>query len=336
MRFPPSRPSEGAARTLAAAGPGARALALSAALILLAACRLHQTDEEVYFDLEADASLIDYSRVTVVLQDSLGRDRATLFDDSLTSTRRLHRLPAGPYRGGPARIVILGFRDGRPAYRETRVYDGMTQQVLAVDIFLGPFEPEKPVGAAPKPPYLAGWSPDTLVSIRDSVSLWAEAMDPDGDLEGYGLDCDGDGKFEDSAALRGGRTEIRRGRRFTDSGEYACRLRIWDAGGRGVERRLGVKVEQDPPRADAGTDTIVMAGTAILLHARGDDKYGPILTREWKLGTKPFAPVTQQETVHEAPAEPGLLTCILRVTDSDGLSAEDTLLVTVIPRTGLP
>lgn len=331
MRCPPRLPSRlrrGRSRALAALATG-----------LLAACTLaDRPEEEAFFDLEADPALSSYSRVQVELQDSLGNPRATLFDDSLASPASLRRLPAGPYRGGAARLVITAFRAGEPMYRETRVYDGATQRVLSVDIALGPFGPggPAPVAASGKPPVLAAVMPDTVVSIRDSVALWAEAADPDGDLAGFAIDCDADGRFEDSAAISGYKKLILAGRSFADSGKRSCRLKIWDNGGRSAEGRLQVDVRQDPPVADAGLDTSVVAGTWIRLHARGDDRFGPIVTREWKIGAKPFAPVAQQETVHEAPSEPGTLTCILRVTDSDGLAGLDTVVVTVIPRTGLP
>lgn len=331
MRFPPRLPTD-AFPARAAAG------LLMASVLLPISCRLNDAGDRAYFDLEADSSLTRYSRVTVELQDSVGTRQAILFDDSLSSVGRLRRLPAGSYRGGAARIVIQAYRDGHQAYRETRLYDGQSQTVASVDIFLGPFGPEEPVpgSALPRAPVLASRMPDTLVSIRDSVTLWAEAFDADGDLSGYGLDCDGDGRFEDSGTVQGPKAGIIRGRRFADSGSHACLLRVWDRGGRSVQGRLGVRVEWDPPTADAGRDTVVTAGSEILLHARGDDLFGPIVTREWKIGSKPFVSITRQETVLQAPLEPGELVCILRITDSDGLTVQDTLLVTVIPRTGNP
>ena len=336
MRFPPRLPTD-----LLSAGDAARIVAsglLLVAVLAMASCTPSGSEDEVYFSLEADPDLTRYTRVTIVLQDSVGVPLSILFDDSLASVDRLRRLPAGSYRGGAARIVILGYQAGRPVYRETRVYDGATQTVASVDVFLGPFGPaDADPGPVPsKLPVLASIMPDTLVSIRDSVFLWAEAFDADGDLAGYGMDCDGDGRFEDSAAMQGSRTAINRVRRFADSGSHACIVRIWDKGGRSAQARLGIRVEWDPPSADAGKDTTVTAGSQILLHARGDDKFGPVVTREWRTGSKPFVPVSQQESVQAAPLEPGTLAYILRITDSDGLSTEDTLLVTVIPRTGNP
>jgi hypothetical protein len=348
---PPARPSEdgrrGPARkrrylaSVTRRLPAFAGSALLLAAILLQACRIEGPAEEVYFDLEVDSVLTGYGRVTVALQDSLGSPLAVLFDDSLASPGALRRLPAGPYRGGAARLVIQGYAEGRPVYRETRVYDGRTGRVSAVDIHLGPFPPSgpgefDPVQNPPRPPVLVGFLADTVVSIRDSVELWAFAEDPDGDLRGWSMDCDGDGRFEDSAAVSGGRASILRGRRFNDSGAHRCVLVVRDRGGREARANLGVRVEWDPPTADAGEDTTVVEGTRILLHARGEDRFGPIVTREWKIGDLPFRHVPQQETTHEAPAGPGELVCILRVTDSDGLQALDTLRVTVIPRTQTP
>lgn len=338
----PSRPSPASEPRPAASRPPerarARAAGLWAAALLLAACGLHRPEEEAWFDLEADPALAGFSRVTVALHDSLGNFRATLFDDSLASPDALRRLPAGPYRGGPARIVIEGWRGGRPVYRETRVYDGEAQKVLAVDIYLAPSLIDSPATGPlpPRDPVLEALAPDTVISIGDSAGLWAQVADADGDLRAYGMDCDGDGIFEDTGSLGGSRATLRLGRRFADSGTYACRLEVRDAGRRKASGRLTVRVERDPPVADAGADTTVAAGTRILLHARGRDRFGPIVFREWKIGARPFTPVAQQETVLEAPSEPGVLPCILRVTDSDGLTALDTLLVTVIPRTPSP
>jgi hypothetical protein len=328
-------------RVGAATGPVSTGVAgfLLAAALTLAGCRLGDAEAESYFDIEADSALTGYTRVTVQLQDSLGGDRATLFDESLRTLDRLRRLPAGPYRGEAARIVIMGYQGDRPRYRETRHYAGAIQSVLAVDIFLWPSDSAEIPAAGrtpPRNPVLAGWLRDTVISIRDSIGLWAEVTDADGDLAGYGFDCDGDGKIEDSAAVSGPRAGIVRGMRFPDTGSFGCDLKIWDVGRRPTLARIKVRVELDLPRADAGEDTAVVAGSRILLHAGGDDRFGPIVTREWKLGAKPFVPVPQIETVHPAPSEPGTLTCILRVTDSDGFAALDTVLVTVIPRTSAP
>ena len=293
---------------------------------------------EAYFRLEASPALIGYRKVTIQLGDSLGHFQATLYDDTLPSLDRLNRLPAGPYRGGTALITILAYRGDRLAYRETRLYDGESQEVLSVAVFKDDAAvvpvprdtqplPGKPAGHAPT---LASLRGDTLVTIGDSVPLPAEAADADGDLAGYAWDCNGDGRPEDSAALYGPSARIRFGRSFPDPGDHACVLRVWDAEGRSVQGRVGIRVILDPPVADAGKDTTVAVETPILLHAMGVDGYGPVVTREWKIGSAEFKHVTRQETSISAPATAGNLVCILRITDSDGQTGLDTLIVKVV------
>jgi Cadherin-like beta sandwich domain len=92
---------------------------------------------------------------------------------------------------------------------------------------------------------------------------------------------------------------------------------------------VNINVLSDPPVAHAGQDTTVAVETSIRLHAMGSDGFGPVVYREWKIGTGEFMRVPQQETSIPAPATPGDLECILRITDSDGLTALDTMIVKV-------
>jgi hypothetical protein len=317
-----------------------RSLLAGAALasaFALSSCMIGPEPDPAYFRLEADSSLVSYSKVTVQLADSVGNLQATLYDDTLPDIARLQRLPAGPYRGGAARIILVGYRGSKVAYRETRVYDGARQIVLAVDVFkddsaepVPPIVPTGPVAPAKHAPTLASLPGDTLVSIRDSVLLPAEAEDADADLAGYSWDCDGDGKPDVTGSLSGSRAKIRYGRSFRDSGTHACTIKVWDAQGLSVQGKATVRVAWDAPKADAGKDTVVEVETPILLHAKGEDGFGPIVTREWKIGNGEFKHISQQETSILAPATPGDLICILRVTDSDSLSTLDTLVVKVV------
>jgi hypothetical protein len=322
MRFPRAYPSS-LLRPLALAGS------------LCASACLNSNEPETFFRVEGGPTLLAYSRVAINLDDTTGRRVATLYDDTLPDLKRLERLPARSYSGETARILIEGYHGPRLAYRETRLYEGRTQRLL--DLRIERFDDSTAAvpdpGTAPAqshPPFLSAFPSDTSVSIRDSVPLTAEAYDADGDLAAYAWQC-GAGGPKDSAVILGFQARIRFGVRYPDSGQRECTLRIWDLRKGFTEAKVKVNVKLDPPWADAGRDTTVPSGGVILLHAGGEDGFGPIVSRAWSIGGAPFAPVPQIETTLPAPKAPGDLVCILRVIDSDSLIAYDTLRVHVAP-----
>jgi hypothetical protein len=308
------------------------------ATVVFMSCINNEDRPEAYLSLQTGADIMTYQRVAIRMSDTLGRNPITLFNDSVSSMARLGRLNAGPYRGGKVRISIEGYRASILVYREIRLYDGASQKVMSVDVARGdslvviPVGPD--TGLTVKPvrhlPDFAAFPADTLVTIKDSIPLPSEVTDADGDLAGYTWDCNGDGKPEDSAALAGYRVKIRFSRTYPDSGTRFCVLKIWDKEGQSAQRRVRIQVLLDPPVADAGHDTVVVVGTAINLHANGEDGYGPVVSREWKLGSSEYKPMTQGEWSTLAPTAPGELVCILRLTDLDGLTDYDTMVVTVI------
>lgn len=323
--------------------PRTSLLALAALPLLLASCRINGGgSDSAYFRVEGDSSLTAYGRVVVLLCDPEDKVLDTLFDDSLASLDDLKALPAGSYHGGPARIKVLAYRGDTLAHAETRVYDGDTQKLVALVITppdslpQGPAPSDSQPAPGPTPPAdphgpaLDSLSRDTVVSIKDSVDFVALVFDPDGDLAAYSLSCDG--KTGDSTMISGYRTRIDAKHAFPDSGDHSCELKVWDRAGHSVRARRGARVEWDAPTVDAGKDTVVPVGGVIKLHAKGDDRFGPIVTREWKLNDGFWTVSPQQETQRTAPDEPGALTFILRVTDSDGLTSQDTLVVTIVPR----
>jgi hypothetical protein len=306
------------------------ALAALAAVVLLPGCRVNGSGpDQAYFDVEGDSSLIAYNRVVVLLCDSSDAVLDTLFDDSLQSLADLRGLPAGAYNGGPARIKVLGYRDGKLVHGETRVYDGAAQRVIALDTSLSD-SGVAIVAGVPHGPVLDSLSGDTVVSIRDRIPIAARVFDPDGDLAAYSWSCDG-GPESDSTIINGYRVSIAAGSAFPDSGNHSCELKVWDRAGHVAKAGHSIRVERDPPTADAGKDTVVVAGSIIRLHAKGDDRFDAIVNREWKTASGPWVRSPQQETQQMAPDQPGEVVFVLRITDSDGLTAEDTLIVTVTP-----
>jgi hypothetical protein len=326
---------------------GIRVLLLTSTL-LVTDCTLNDTAPGgTYIRLEGSSQLTTYQRVTILFGDTLGNVRDTLYDDSLPSLAKLNRLPVVDYKGGAALISIHGYRNNALVYSESRVYDGRTQKVLSLNIskpdsLIPVNQPLPPVGvvSTSRNPSLSVFPRDTIVSIKDSVILTTEALDPDGDLFAYSWSCTGPvaateapatGTFAaDSSTLQGSRQKIAYGKRFAQPGNYTCALRIYDKGGRRCDSSTSIRVELDPPRADAGRDTTVVAGTKIYLHGMGYDGYGPIYAQAWKIGDLNFYPVYFWESSTLAPNTPGDLLCILRVMDKDSLFALDTMVVTVI------
>ncbi len=307
-----------------------------AGIALTTSCTLtDNTAGGTYFHLEGSPQLTTYERVTIIFGDTLGHVQDTLYDDSLPSLARLNRLPVTGYQGGTVLIGIHGYRKGVLVYSESRLYDGRTQKVMALNINKPDTitlvnEPLPNVVPVFQKPVLSVFPHDTTVSIKDSVLLASEATDADGDLFAYAWTCSGGTGPVDSANMQGAHQKIYYGKRFAQPGNYTCTLRIYDKGGRKCDSSVSIRVELDAPKANAGTDTTVVAGTRINLHGMGTDGYGPIYAVAWKIGDLGFTPVTKWDLSIIAPNIPGDLQCVLKVMDTDSLITLDTVVVTVV------
>jgi hypothetical protein len=78
-----------------------------------------------------------------------------------------------------------------------------------------------------------------------------------------------------------------------------------------------------------GHDTTVIAGTPVNFHVLGKDSLGTIAKRELKVGNGPYLNLSKQDTSLIIPGDSGSVTCVGRVTDDDGNSDEDTMVVTL-------
>lgn len=180
------------------------------------------------------------------------------------------------------------------------------------------------------PLVLFGLSPrDTVVSIKDSVPFWAQAAGSDGQVRLISWDYDGDGAQDEALGVEEVSLIFRGGYRYNVAGVYKLAVKATDASGRTVKDSARITVKQDPPKAIAGADTLVFTGTKVTLHAKGIDSLGVIVKKEWSVAGANFAAVSKQDTTFTAPASVSVLNCILRVTDDDGFSTTDTMVVTV-------
>ena len=173
---------------------------------------------------------------------------------------------------------------------------------------------------------------DTDISIKDSIAMTAKVRDVDGKVSWCGWDYDGDGVYEDSLATADSAVEIVLGHRYPDAGSFLAILKVEDENGKARLDTVKVKVELDRPKADLGPDFSVTVGAPVAIHAKGTDKFGKIIRRELRvLGAgSGFRDLSGEDTALTAPADPGALTVVLKVTDDDSLTDVDTLNVTVI------
>jgi hypothetical protein len=193
-------------------------------------------------------------------------------------------------------------------------------------------EAEVDVSISNQAPVILSLRADTTLSIKDSVPMVAKARDPEGRLALLAWDYEGDGEYDDSLAVTGAEAEFPSGNRYAEAGTYQAAFRAVDDAGKETVQSFTVRVELDRPVADAGRDTTVGVGTALQVSAKGTDGFGAIVKRELKIGEGGYIALSRQDTTIQVPAEPGSLVLVVRVTDDDGLSDEDTAVVTLVHR----
>lgn len=129
---------------------------------------------------------------------------------------------------------------------------------------------------------------------------------------------------------REGHLEIRAMAPSQGSGRIAWVVRAWDGTGWNLPGIAAMAVESDKPSVSAGPDTVVALGTRVMLHGSGRDSIGEIVKREWDIAGSGFRDVSSPDTAFDAPAQPGKIVCVFRVTDDDGNQAVDTMEVDVL------
>jgi hypothetical protein len=173
------------------------------------------------------------------------------------------------------------------------------------------------------PPPVADAGQDTAVSIKDTVRLRGGVTGSASPLLSWAWDIGSTGKFIKTSR---GDTSIQVGG-ATDS-VFLCVLKVSDPYGREDRDTMRIRITDNSPKTFAGNDTLVgLVGSKTLIGKAQDD--GHIVKYEWDIGNK--------GTFNESPDGRALLsaqgqlpldfTCVLRVTDDDGHSALDTVVV---------
>jgi hypothetical protein len=135
------------------------------------------------------------------------------------------------------------------------------------------------------------------------------------------------------------RTAVVEGRSGTDTlrilaprepGRMELALEATDEAGTIWQRLQGISIVADAPEAFAGPDTSVWyKGSRVVLRGGGRDGYGRIVKREWDIGSRgTFRIAPEGDTAFTVDSVPRQgVPCVLRVTDDDGQTATDTLVI---------
>lgn len=182
-----------------------------------------------------------------------------------------------------------------------------------------------------QPPEAISKSNDTLVTIKDFVSLEAKVHDIEGKVVLVGWDYDGDGKLDDSVKANDSVASVKGGHRYPAPGKFSAVLYATDDAGKTGTDSVRIEVVLDPPVADIGPDISVIAGSPVAFSVKGTDKFGAIAKREIKIGSGSFLNLSKQDTTIVVPGDSGKVIVVGRVTDDDGNSDEDSMVVTLLP-----
>ena len=116
---------------------------------------------------------------------------------------------------------------------------------------------------------------------------------------------------------------------YGHGGVYTVTLTVTDQGGLSATDTATVYIINRAPVANAGPDRAVTTGTAAVLNGGGSyDPDGAIVSYFWTFGDGSWATGARQTHVYTAA---GVYPVALTVTDDFGVSATDSLLVTVTP-----
>lgn len=166
---------------------------------------------------------------------------------------------------------------------------------------------------------------DTTVSINDTIRLHAVASDSfGGSIAKWEWSING-GSFNQTSS---GDTII-----FapaTESGNYVCAVRVTDNDGLIATDTMVVNVVLDPPVVFAGNDIVVAKNSQVTLHDSASQQFGSIVKWEWDINGTGFVQTSTGDTTITTPDSViAVYPCVLRVTDDDGNTAEDTVNIQV-------
>jgi hypothetical protein len=172
---------------------------------------------------------------------------------------------------------------------------------------------------------------DREVNQGQSIVLYAVAYDPDGDNLTYSWSCTG-GSLSDSTSLMPTYTSYSYA---TNNTSYNCSISVSD--GRGGLTTKNVKItvrgtggtSTSKPTVDAGTNKELNQGQSIVFNATASDSAGDELSYNWTCNGGTLSNPSILNPTYTAGYSSGTSTCTITVRNSKGVTASDSLTVTV-------
>ncbi|MFP4474496.1 MAG: PKD domain-containing protein [Desulfatibacillaceae bacterium] len=188
------------------------------------------------------------------------------------------------------------------------------------------------VNATLNPPVANNYASPTSATAPATVFLNGNGTDPDGSIVLYEWDYDGDGLFDWFSETTADTYYT-----YSEPGTYTTNIRVTDNDGLSdmAHKIVTIGDAQLPPTVDASADTL--RGAAPLLvnftAAANDPDDGQITLYEWDFDNDGVwdSTSTDSNTATHTYSVTGIFTARVRVTDADGLTAQDTLQLDVKP-----
>jgi len=239
-------------------------LSIGALGAVLWACHV-ANEEQAFMDVHADSTWTSFDQVAVVITGKDGSSPDTLFKGKLVSLDQLKKLPVPGYTGGQVEIILIGFKNGKPAKKETRTYDGQTQSETGPNIIVIIPIDSLPVGPG-----------DSALDIKpDMLRLYVGG--PAGSLAPAGTAWIGktlawtssDPKV--AGVENGSVTPVAAGQAFIRAVSGAAK------------DSAAVTVVLDAPILDLGKDTAVAINSTVAFQVGVRQEYGGVAAFKWSL-----------------------------------------------------
>jgi hypothetical protein len=167
---------------------------------------------------------------------------------------------------------------------------------------------------------------DMKVAVNTAVTFSGKGKDPDNKIVKEEWDFQNDGTFDWNNQSGTGAVFT-----YTSKGVYTARFRVTADDGKTAEKTITVTVSNKPPTANAGEDIVSKKGRTVTLNGKGTDEDDTVVLYEWDFNADGAFDWNSKETGIVKHKFEEYCCAVLRVTDSDGGTGSDTLLIIICP-----